>query len=42
MKPAEAITVIAAMIAGYWLSGMLARRRTAAVPTADTADLIEA
>ncbi|GII51924.1 hypothetical protein Pth03_03130 [Planotetraspora thailandica] len=39
---AETIAVIAVMIAGYWLSGLLARRRAAAaVPAADAGDLVQ-
>jgi putative copper export protein len=40
----ETLAVIAVMIAGYLLSGVLARRRAAvlAVPAADTVDLVEA
>jgi putative copper export protein len=39
----ETIAVITVMVAGYWLSGLLARRRTAAtVPAAEAGDLVEA
>jgi H+/gluconate symporter-like permease len=40
----ETIAVIAVMIAGYWVSGILARRRTtaAALPAVDAGDLVEA
>lgn len=40
----ETIVLIALMIGGYWYSGVLARRRTAAVPGRNpaTGDLVEA
>ncbi|MFE5140633.1 copper resistance D family protein [Streptomyces fagopyri] len=40
----ETVALIALMIAGYWFSGVLARRRTAAAPgqKSSTGDLVEA